>query len=71
MPSRTLVRAFVTLWWTLGFVVLFLSVRTVLHEVSSNASQRDSVPLLIYSAAVLFVLYHGPVPVWSRAVHHA
>ena len=57
MPPRRLVLAFVLLWWTLGVVLCYLSVRTVLH--AAGAGSRDvHVALLgaIEAAAALLFL---------------
>jgi hypothetical protein len=109
MPPRKLVRAFLALWWTLGAVLLYASIDTVIHAFPRGAGAIDphaaiigsveavaaalflfprtmragaygllvsiaaafiihalrgqlAAQLLIYAAAVLFVLVHGPVP---------
>jgi hypothetical protein len=109
MPSRALVRAFYGLWWTLGIVIVYLSVTTVRGAIGRGHDAADlhaiiigsvetiaallflaprtmvwggvgllatfaaaflihahahhfAAPLLIYAAAVVFVMVHGPVP---------
>jgi uncharacterized membrane protein YphA (DoxX/SURF4 family) len=60
MPPRRLVCAFVALWWTLGLVLLWLSVRTVIQAAGSGVSHEDLHAVILGSieaiAAVLFLI---------------
>jgi hypothetical protein len=59
MPFRSLVRAFLVQWWTVGIVVLYLSLKTVYAGLPSS-SDYDPHAVLIGCfeavAALLFVI---------------
>lgn len=60
MPQRNLVRAFMALWWTLGVVLLVLSIRTALHALAPGWPGADVHAAVLGSieavAAVLFLV---------------
>ena len=41
MPDRNLVRAFIALWWTLGAVLVVMSVQTALHGAGHRTDHTD------------------------------
>jgi hypothetical protein len=58
MPSRSLLRAFMLLWWTVGLVLLVASVRTV--QDSLTPTHHSPVVLLAAVEAVSALLFLFP-----------
>jgi uncharacterized membrane protein YphA (DoxX/SURF4 family) len=60
MPQRRLVRAFVVQWWTVGLLLLFWSVRTVLQAVQTGHLHNPHVALLGITEGVAALLFLIP-----------
>lgn len=58
VPSRSLLRAFVFLWWTVGLVLLIFSVRTLLGTLAAN--HHSPLALLACVEAVSALLFLLP-----------
>src|SRR5271167_2921929 len=60
MQSRHLIRAFLVLWWTLGLLLFWYSVRTVIGTLSSPKVAADSHAVILAGleaiAAILFLV---------------
>jgi hypothetical protein len=59
MPQSNLVRAFLALWWTLGAVLLYLSIQTVIHAHEAPGSDVH-VALLGAVEAIAAILFLIP-----------
>ena len=60
MPSRRLVLSFVILWWTLGIVLLVLSIRTAQAGIASRGSMVPHAALLGVLEAIAALLFLIP-----------
>ena len=56
MPQSNLVRAFLALWWTLGAVLLVLSIQTVIHGTPGSDVHAVVLGAVEAIAAVLFLI---------------
>jgi len=60
MPSVSLVRAFVALWWTAGIVLFYLSLRTAYASVQPGAGHDPHVVLVGSVEALAALLFLVP-----------